>query len=87
MSQFNMSQFNVMERVDFLKQTSELICSNLVNVSISKEKLQKNFKKLESKLKTKVVEKKALQIKKTKLEKKIVETNKYSGNEVIIGLL
>ena len=54
----DMSQFNVMERVDFFKQTNELLCSDLVNVSISKENFQKNFKKLESKLKTEVAEKK-----------------------------
>ena len=83
----DIGQFNVMDRVDFFKQTSELICSDLVNVSISKKKLQNNFKKLESKLKTEIAKKKALHIKKTELEKKIVELNKDSGNEVITSLL
>ena len=79
----DMSQFNVMGRVDFFKQTS----ANVVNVFISKEKLQKNFKKLESKLKTETAENKALQIKKIDLEKKIIEMNKDRGNEVITSLL
>ena len=49
----NMSQFSVVDKVDFFKQTSELICSNLISTSISKDKLFKDFNKLENKLKTK----------------------------------
>ena len=48
-----MSQFSIVDKVDFFKQTSELICSDLINTSASKEKLQRDFRKLENKLKTK----------------------------------
>ena len=39
----NMSHFSVLDRVDFFKQTSELIFSDLINVSVSKEKIQRDF--------------------------------------------
>ena len=71
----NMNQFNVVDKVDFFKQTSELICSNLINTIVSKDKLFRDFRKMEGRLKTEQVEKKALQIKKIDLEKKIVEIN------------
>ena len=48
----NMNQFSVVDKVDFFKQTSELICSNLINTTVSKDKLFRDFKKLEGKLKT-----------------------------------
>ena len=48
----NMSQFNVVDKVDFLKQTSELIFSNLISTTVSKDKLFRDFKKLENKLNT-----------------------------------
>lgn len=71
----NMNQFSVVNKVDFFKKTSELICSNLISTSVSKDKLFRDFKKLEGKIKTKQVEKKDLKIKKAELEKKIVEIN------------
>lgn len=40
----NMSQFSVVDKVDFFKQTSELIFSNLINTYVSKDKLFKDFK-------------------------------------------
>lgn len=61
---FNVVQFRVVDKVDLFKQTSEMICSNLINTSISKDKLQRDFKRLENKLKTQSAEKKALLIKK-----------------------
>ena len=63
---FNMSQISVIDKVDFFKQTSELICSDRISTSVSKDKLHTNFRKLENKLKTKSTEKKALLIKKAK---------------------
>ena len=57
------------------------MCSNLISTTVSKDKLFREFRKLEGKLKTEQAEKKALQIKKTKLEKKIVEINQGKGNE------
>ena len=68
----NMNQFSVVDKVEFFKQTSELICSNLISTTVSKDKLVRDFKKLEGKLKIEEDEKKALQIKKSELEKKIV---------------
>ena len=56
----NMSLFSVLYRVYLFKETCELICSYLINVSISKDKLQKDFMKLEIKLKTKTAENKSL---------------------------
>ena len=41
----DMNQFSVVDRVEFFKQASELICSNLINVSITKEKLQRDYKR------------------------------------------
>ena len=56
----NMSQFSVVDKVDFFKQTSELIFSNMINTTISKDKSFIDFKKLENELKTEQAEKKAL---------------------------
>ena len=67
----NMNQFSVVDKVDFFKQTNELICSNLIGTTVSKNKLFRDFRKLEGKLKIEHAEKKALQIKKTELEKKL----------------
>ena len=61
----NMNQFSVVDKVDFFNWTNELICSNLISTTVSKDKLVRYFKKLEGKLKTEQVEKKALQIKKS----------------------
>lgn len=60
----NMGQFNVIDNVDMFKQTSEIICSDLISSSVSKDKLQRDFKRLEKKLKIESAEKKALLIKK-----------------------
>lgn len=79
----NMYQFNVVDKVDFFKQTSELICSNLISTLVSKDKLLRDFKKLEGKIKTKQAEQKDLQIKKAELEKKIVEINQGNAKEAI----
>ena len=79
----NMNQFSVVDKEDFFKQTNELICSNLISTTVSKDKLFRDFRKLEGKLKTKQAEKKAIQIKKTELEKKVVEINQGVGNEAM----
>ena len=42
----NMSQFSIMDKVDFFKQTSELICSDLIATLVSKDKLFRENKKL-----------------------------------------
>ena len=60
--EINMIQFSIVDKVDLFKKKSELICSDLINTSISKYKLHRDFKKLENKLKTEWAEKKALQI-------------------------
>ena len=83
----NMSQFSVVDKVYFFKQTSELICSNLIGTTVSKDKLFRDFKKLESKMKNKQAEKKALQIKRSELEKKILEINKGDGNDAFNSLI
>lgn len=76
----NMSQFSVVDKVDFFKQTSELIFSNLITNSASKDKLYRDYKKLENKLRTEAAEKKPVQIKKAKIDKKILEQNKETGS-------
>ena len=55
----------------------------MISTSISKDKLFRDFKKLEGKIKTEQVEKKALQIKKEELEKKIVEINQWNSLEAM----
>ena len=47
----NMNQFSVVDKVDFFKHSSDLICSNLINTTVSKDKLFRDSKKLEGKLK------------------------------------
>ena len=84
---FNMSQLCVVDKVDFFKQTSDLICSYLISTFISKDKLHGYFKKLENKLKTGSAEKKALLITKIELENNIIEINKSSGNETFNSLI
>lgn len=59
----NMSQFNIVDKVDIFKQISEIICFGLISTSVSKEKLQRDFRKLENKLRIEQAEKKDLQIK------------------------
>ena len=54
----NMNQFSVVDKVDFFKQTGELICSNLINTTVSKDKLFRYFRKLEGRLKIEQAEKK-----------------------------
>lgn len=76
-----MNRFTVVDKVEFFKQTSELIYSNLIITTVSKYKLFRDFRKLEGRLKTEQAEKKSLQIKKTELEKNIVEINQGAGNE------
>ena len=56
----NMNRFSVVDKVDFFKQTSELICSNLIRTFVSKDKLLRDFKKIEGKIKIEQAEKKAL---------------------------
>lgn len=48
----NMSQFSIVYKVDFFKQTSELICYDLIAPSVSKDKLFRENKKLQNKVKT-----------------------------------
>jgi len=83
----DINQFSVVDRFYFLKEASELICSYLISVSILKEKLQRYYKKMENKLKTETAEKKPLEVKKGKLEKRIVELSKESGSKEITSLL
>ena len=66
----NMSQFSIVDIVDLFKQTRELTCSELISTSVSKENLQRDYRKLESKLKTEQGEKKTLQIKKNNINRK-----------------
>ena len=80
---FNMNQFNITNKVDLFKKTSELICSNLIIVSIAKDRMQKDYKKLENKLKTRVVKKKAIQIKKIELENKILQISKENADDAL----
>ena len=68
-----MGLFSVMDKVDFFKHTSELICLDLIATSVSKDKLFRENKKLQDKVKTENDENRALQIKKDQLEKKILE--------------
>ena len=82
-----MGQFSVMDKVDFFKQTSELICSDLIATSVSKDKLFRENKKLQDKVKTQNAEKRVLQIKKDQLEKKLLEQSKKSGNNDITLLI
>ena len=63
------------------------MCSYLINTFVSKDKLQRDFKKLENKLKTEQAEKKDLQINKVELEKKIMEVNKEAGNIIVNTLI
>ena len=79
----NMNQFSVVNKVDFFKQTSELICSNLISTIVSKDKFFRDFRKQEGRLKTEQAEKKALQIKKIELEKNIVEISQGLENEAM----
>ena len=65
----NMGQFSIVDKVDFFKQTSELICLDLIATSISKDKLFRENKKLKDKVKTQNAEKRDLQIQKDQLEK------------------
>ena len=64
-----------------------MICSDLINVSTSREKIEKNLSNLESKLKNELAKKKDLQINKEELENKVLELVKYGGNETIPGLI
>ena len=78
----NMGQFSIVDKVDFFKQASELICSDLIATSVSKDKLFRENKKLQDKVKTQNAEKGALQIKKDQLEKNFL--NKASKVVTII---
>ena len=79
----NMNQISVVDKVNFFKQTSELICSNLISTYVSKDKLVRDFKKLEGRIETEQAKKKALQIKKAELDKKIVEINQGNALEAM----
>lgn len=79
----NMNQFSMVDKVDFFKQIDELICSNLISTPVSKDKFFRDFRKLEGRLKNEQAEKKGLQIKKTELEKNIVEINQGKGTEAM----
>ena len=52
-----MNQFSISDKVYLFKQISELICLDLINASVAKDRLQKDYKKLENKLKTEAAEK------------------------------
>lgn len=64
-----------------------MICSDLISTSVSKDKLQRYFKRLENKLKTESAEKKALLINKSELEKKIKEISKGKVKDNLNGLI
>lgn len=83
----NMGQFSVIDKVDLFKQPSEIICSNFISSFVFKEKLQIYFKGLENKLKIKSLEKKALLIKNSYLEKEIKEISKGKGKETLNSLI
>ena len=55
----------------------------LINASVSKDRLQKDYKKLENKLKTKATEKKTMHIKKIELEKKVLQITKGNANDAL----
>lgn len=82
-----MSQFGIVDRVDFFKHAGEMICFDLINVSTSKEKLQKNLSKLERKLNSKVLEKMNFQIKKEELENQVLELVNDGANDTIPSLI
>ena len=44
----NLGQFSVVDKIDLFKQTSEIICSDLISTFVSKDKLQRDFKRLEN---------------------------------------
>ena len=78
-----MNQFSVSDKVDLFKKTSELICSDLISASVAKDRLQRDYKKLENKLKTKFAEKKTIQIKKIELENKVLQVSKGNENDAL----
>ena len=78
-----MNQFSVSDKVYLFKKTSELIWSDLISASVAKDRLQRNYKKLENKLKTEVPDKKAIKIKKTKLEKNILQISKGNADDAL----
>ena len=80
---FNMNQFSISDKFDTFKQTSELICSNLISALVAKDRLQKDYKKLENKLKTEAAKKKAMQIKKIELEKKVLQVTKGNADDAL----
>ena len=82
-----MSQFSIVDKVDFFKQISELIYSNLIATSVSKDKLFKENKELQNKVKTQNAEKRALQIKKDQLEKKLLDQGKQVGDNNLTLLI
>ena len=82
-----MDQFSVVDKVELFKQISEMICLDLISTFVSKDKLQRYFKRLEIKLKIESSEKKALLIKKSELEKKIKEISKGKGKETLNSLI
>ena len=83
----NMGQFSVMDKVDFFKETSELIFLDLIATSVSKDKLFRENKKLQDKVKTQNAEKKALQIKKDQLEKELPDQSKQNGDNNMTFLI
>lgn len=76
----NIGQFSIVDKVDFFKQTSELIYSDLIATLVSKDKLFRENKKLQDKVKTQNIEERALQIKKDQLEKKLLDQSKQAGD-------
>ena len=83
----NISQFSIVDEVDFFKQTSEIIYSDLIATSVSNDKLFRENKKLQNKVKTQNAEKKALQIKKDQLEKKLLDQSKQAGDSNLTLLI
>ena len=80
---FNMNQFSIINKFDTFKQTSELICSDLISAYVAKDKLQKDYKNLENKLKTETTETKAMQVKKIELQKKVLQITKGNGDNAL----
>ena len=83
----NMNQFSIVDKIDFFKQTSGPNCSDIIATSVSKDKLFRENKKLQNKVKTQNVEKRVLQIKKDQLEKKLLDQSKQAGDSNLTLLI
>ena len=51
---FNMGQFSVIDKVNLFKKNSEMNSLELISTFVSKDKLQRDFNRLENKLRKRV---------------------------------